>query len=102
MAQLNLDAARMADIHAKQSYQEKLDAYRNAEETRLRKQANFRKQTVIGVMAFALVWGFFNFVMPESPASIYILPIFGGMVFLMILAFLGTLRPNTKPVEPTQ
>ena len=102
MSQLNLDSTRMAGLRAQQDYQERLDAYNNAEELRLRKQANFKRQSFNGLIAFVVIWAFFNFVMPDSPASVYILPIFGGMVVLMFLAFLGTLRPNAKPVAPVE
>jgi hypothetical protein len=102
MAQLNLDPAKMASLHAQQAYQEKLDAYNNAEELRLRRKANFGKQTVFGMVAFIAVWAFFNVVVTGTPAGIYVVPFFGAMEFLMILAFLATLRPNTKPVAPVE
>jgi hypothetical protein len=102
MAQLNLDPTRMASLHAQQAYQEKLDAYNNAEELRLRRKANFGKQTVYGMVAFVVVWAFFNFVLTGTPAGIYIVPFFGAMEVLLILAYLATLRPNSKPVAPIE
>jgi hypothetical protein len=97
-----VDPAKMASLRAQQAYQEKLDAYNNAEEQRLKRKANFGKQTVYGMVAFIVVWAFFNNVVPEAMAGVYIVPFFGAMEFLLILAYLGTLRPNTRPIAPVE